>query len=101
MTCQIKFINNNKFAWAPLDQNIKNFVAYISSLATRIIIYLAQKAYISLLLVDKITIQAKYLDFMNIFPKMLGEILLKRTKANKHEIKLKKTSKHPLRLSTV
>lgn len=76
MTCQIEFININKFAEVILNENIKVFVAYINSLAAKITFYLVKKAQISLLLVEKITIPAEYLDFANIFLTKLFKIVL-------------------------
>lgn len=40
---------------------------YIAYLRVKILIYLAQKAQIILLIVEKITILTKYLDYINIF----------------------------------
>lgn len=65
------------------------FMAHISSLAALITINLARKTLISLLLVDKVTILAKYLDFADIFLKKLAKALLRQTGANKHIIKFK------------
>lgn len=61
MTCQVKFINKKKFAEVLLDENIEVFVAYISILATNMIICLGKKALIFSLFVKKIIIIAEYL----------------------------------------
>lgn len=47
--CWIRLIAKNKFAEAGLDKNIKAFVAYISCLVAKIIIYLVRGAQILLL----------------------------------------------------
>lgn len=64
-------------AKAALNRNVKIFVAYISILAAKIIIYLTKKAHISLLLLKKFTILAKYFNFADVFSKKLAEILPK------------------------
>ena len=56
---QVKLINHKKFIKAALDENIKAFVVYISSLGPRIIIYLARKVWIALLLAKKFPLPAK------------------------------------------
>ena len=42
-TCQVKIINRKKFAKAALEENVKAFVMYASSLGLRITIYLARE----------------------------------------------------------
>ena len=84
-----------EFAKAELDENIEAFVIYVSSLQLRIIIYLARKTQITLLLVKKVTVPAKYLDFANIFLKKFVNIILKQTGVNKHAIKLEKGKQSP------
>lgn len=53
-------------------------------------IYQAKNAQISLLLVEKFTIPAKYLNFMYIFLKKSIKMLLKYNKANEHVVELEK-----------
>lgn len=81
-----------------MNENVKAFIAHIGSLAAEITIYLARKVELFFLLVKKIIISAKYLDFANIFPKKLPQMLCKQSRANKHIIKLKmcKTLPHKL-----
>lgn len=50
-----------------LDENVKTFVKYISSLKFKKLIYLARKAQITLLLIEKIIISTKYLNFEEFF----------------------------------
>ena len=63
---------------------------YVSSLRSKITIYLVKKAQMVLLLVKKVTVPAKYLDFTNIFSKKSSNILLKQTGVNEHAIELEK-----------
>ena len=49
----------------------------------------------ALLLVNKITVLAKYLDFINVFWEKLANILPEQTGANKHAIKLEKGKQPP------
>lgn len=53
-------------------------------------IYQYKKIQISLLLVEKISILAKYLDFRNVFSKKSAKIWPKQIEANKYTIELKK-----------
>lgn len=72
-----------------LNKNIKTFIIYVIFLSFNLI-NLFKKAQISLLLIKKITILSKYLDFFNIFLKEKTLKLLKLIKLNYHVIKLKK-----------
>ena len=58
-------------------------------------IHLTQEAQIALLLVKKISVLKKYLDFADIFFEKLVEVLPEWIKLNKHVIELQK-SKQPL-----
>lgn len=73
-----------------MNDYVKVFEVYMSSLIVIIKKYLARKTQISLLLVENIPILAKYSDFLNDFLKKLVEILLKYIIANIYIIKLKK-----------
>ena len=66
---KIELINKEDFAQAALDANIKAFVLHVSSLSLRlkIIIHLARNVQKALLLAKKVTVQAKYSDFANVF----------------------------------
>lgn len=70
-----------------LNKNIKTFIIYVIFLSFNLI-NLFKKAQISLLLIKKITILSKYLDFFNIFLEEKTLKLLKLTKLNHHAIKL-------------
>ena len=76
-----------------LDKNLEVFITHVSSLSLELktIIDSGKKAWIVLLLVEKVTISAKYLDFADIFSKKWAKVLLKQTKANKHIIMLEKS----------
>lgn len=86
MIRKIELIDKNEFIKEVINKNFKIFVAYISSLAAKMTIYLMKKAQIFLLLVEKFTILVEYLDFVDIFSKKLAQLLLKRTKVNEHAI---------------
>ena len=60
-TQKVELINKKEFAKAALDENIKPFVAYVSSLSLRskMTIHLAWEAQIALLLAKKVTVAAK------------------------------------------
>ena len=51
-------------------------------------IYPARKAQLALLLAKKVTMPTKYSDFADVFLEKSANVLLERTKANKHAIKL-------------
>lgn len=70
----------------------------MSSLSAKMTIYFTKKPQVSLLLVEKIFIQVKYLDFTNIFLKKLVDVLPNQIKAKKHKIELKKASNHYITL---
>lgn len=79
----IKLINTKKFNKIAINKNIKTFVVYITSLSlSLILIYWVKKAKISLLIIEKIKIFNKYLDFINIFSEKKASILPKITKFN-------------------
>lgn len=72
-----------------LDENIKVFVMYITSLSLSLkLIYPAKKTQIALLLIKKVKIPVKYLDLLNVFFKKKALILLALIKLNQHAIKL-------------
>lgn len=54
ITCLVKLIDKNKFVKAELKANFKVFIASISSLTAKIIIYYIKKALIVLILVEKL-----------------------------------------------
>ena len=58
----------------------------------------ARKVQIVLLLVKKVTVAAKYLDFADIFSEELANVLLERIKANKYTIKLEQSKQLSYRL---
>ena len=87
-TRQVEIINQKEFAKAALDENIEAFVMYVSSLGSRISIYLARKARLALPLTEKVTVLTKYVDFADVFLEKLINILLEQNDANKHAIEL-------------
>ena len=73
-----------------LDENIKAFVIYVNflSMGSRMTIYPTKKTKIASILAEKVSLQAKYLYFADIFLEKLANILLKQTKAKEQAIKL-------------
>ena len=86
----IELIDWKKFANAALDENIKAFVVHVSSLRLRMTIHLARKAQLALLLIEKVTVLAKYSDFADVFLEKSANILSEQTGVNKYGIKLEK-----------
>ena len=80
-----------------LDGNTKVFIVYVASLTSKITIHLACKVQITLLIIKKVIVLAKYLDFTDVFSKESVEVLLKRIEINKHAIELEKIKQPPYR----
>ena len=78
-----------------MNENIEAFVVYISSIGSRMTIYLAREAQMALLLVKEVTVLAKYLDVADVFLEKLANVLSKETGVNKHTIKLEKDKQSP------
>ena len=68
---------------------------HVSCLELRITIHLARKAQLALLLAKQVTVPTKYSDFADVFLEKPANVLLERTRANEHVIKLEK-GKQPL-----
>ena len=75
----VEFIDWKEFAKTELDENIKAFLIYVSSLGLRITIYPVKKAQIAFVLAKKVTVLAEYLDFANVFLEKSVNVLLKQT----------------------
>lgn len=91
-TKQIKSINKKKFAKIVLNKESKTFVVHIAALKvllTRIFIYSSLKPQIAFLNQKKAltTVQAKYLDFLNVSSVEKVLVLPKQTKLNEYAIK--------------
>ena len=67
---------------------MKTFVVYISFLGLKKTIHLAKNAQMTLLLIKKVTVSAKYSDFADIFLEKWANVLSEQIKANKDKIKL-------------
>ena len=89
-TRQVKIIDWKEFAKAALDENVKAFVVYISSLGSKISIYPAKEAQLTLLLTKKVPVPTKYSDFVDVFLEKSANISSERTGAKKHAIELEK-----------
>ena len=73
-------------------------MVYITSFSLNLIlIHLAQEAYIALLIIKKVQILFKYLDFLDIFLEEKTLILLETIDLNQHTIKLQKAYQLPYR----
>lgn len=73
----VKLIDENKFAKVAFNKNLEVFVSHISSL-------------IEQMMIKKVIIFAEYLGFIDIFLKVLVEVLPKPSKVNQHLKKIKK-----------
>ena len=71
-----------------LDENVKAFVMYITFLSLKLMPISAQETQIALLIIKKMQIPSKYLDFLDVFLEKKALILLKATNLNQHAIKL-------------
>ena len=80
-----------------LDENIEAFIVHVGflSLGSKMTIHPAQKAQIALLLAKEVTVSTKYSDFADVFSKESAEVLLERTKINKHAIELEDSKQPP------
>lgn len=84
----MKIIDWKKFITATLELEKEAFIVHITSLSTKIRVYLTWKDQIVLLIAEKVTISKEHSDFANIFLKMLATELSKCFNINKHEIDL-------------
>ena len=71
-----------------MNENIKVFMVYVSSLKLKITIHPAKEAHMALFLAKKVTVLAEYLDFANIFLEKSANILPEQTEVNKYGIQL-------------
>ena len=78
-----------------MGENVEAFVVHVSSLGSRMTIYSAKKAQLALLLAKEVTVPTKYSDFADVFLEKLANILLERTGANEHVIKLEEGKQPP------
>ena len=68
---------------------------HVNFLGLRISIYPARKAQLALLLIEKVTVPIKYLNFADVFLEKLANIFSEQTRANEHTIKLKEGMQPP------
>ena len=68
---------------------------HISLLRPRITIHPARKTQMALLLVKKVTVPAKYLDFADVFLQKSVNVVLEQTWVNEHAIKLEEGKQLP------
>lgn len=82
-----------------LNKNVEAFVVHVFFLNLEsMIIYPAQKAQITLLITEIVTIPAQYLNYINIFSKKLAIKLFWHYHINKHIINLEPKKQPPYRL---
>ena len=97
ITRRVKPIDQNRLAKAVLDEKIKVFVMYVSSLESKMTIKPVRKLQLALLLAKKVTVLAKYLYFVDILLEKSANILPEQIGVNEHAIKLEKGKKIPYR----
>ena len=87
-TKRVEFIYKKEFAKMTLDENSETFVVHIVFPNLIPGIYQHKEAQIAFLLIKKVKILDKYLDFANVFLEKKALVLPKRTKLNKYTINL-------------
>lgn len=88
ITKWIQLISQKKFAAAALELGKKAFIVYMAYLGSKMLIYLTCEVQIFLLMAKKVTISAKYSDFLDISSKKSVAELTKCSNINKHSIDL-------------
>ena len=78
-----------------LDENVKAFVVHVILLISKMSIYLAQDAWIALLIAKEVIVPAEYLDLADVFSKELAKMLPKDTGIIEHAIELKDDKQPP------
>lgn len=91
----MEIISEKKFLVAALDLGKKAFVIHLAHLRDKMTIYLAQKAQIALLVAKKVTVSAKYSDFVDSFSKESAAKLHKYFDTKKYLINLKSDKQPP------
>lgn len=86
MTKQMHMINQKKFAIAALYLDKKAFIVYVAYLESKISIYSACEAPITLFLAKKITVCKKYADCLDVFSKKSVAVLFNWLNINEHAI---------------
>ena len=71
-----------------LNKKIEIFIIYISSLALKIIAYLAKEVEIVLLFAKEVIVPAEYLNFFDVFLDKSVNVFSEQIGANEHAIKL-------------
>lgn len=90
-------IDQKKFAVAALALNKKAFIIDVIYLESKILIYLACKAEMTLLLVKNVDIPKEYGDFSNVFFKKPVVMFPNYSNINKHIINAKLSKQLPYR----
>ena len=74
-----------------LDKNVEAFMVHVSSLGLKMSIHPVREAQLALLMTKEVTVPTEYSDFADFFLEKSANVLQKRTRANKHAIKLEKS----------
>lgn len=87
---RVQMIDRKKFTAVALDLDKKIFVIYIAYLESKMLIYLAQKAQIIFLSIEKLpkSVPAKYADYANVFSKKSAAKLPECFDINEYSINL-------------
>ena len=64
-------------------------MVYVSFLGLRMTIHLVREAQLALLLVEKVTVPTKYLNFADVFLEKSANVLPEQIGVNEHSIELK------------
>ena len=98
-TQRVELINKKEFAKVALNENIEAFMVHVSflNLGLKMTIYSDWEAHIALLLAEKITVSAEYLDFADIFSKKSAKVLLEHIRIDKHAFELENGKQPPYR----
>ena len=79
----MEIIDKKKFTKAVLDKNVKVFVVHMTSfILNSMVIHPALETQIASLVIEKVQIPSKYLDFSDVFLEEKALILLEATNLN-------------------
>lgn len=92
---RFRFLVKRKFGATTPNLGKKAFVIHVAYFKAKISIYPACKAQITLLMVEKVTIPAKYLNYLDLFSKKSVVKLSKYSNINKLVINLKPDKQPP------
>ena len=88
MTPRVEIIDKKEFVAVALNKKDKIFVVYIVALSVDSNVYAFQRAQISSLDIEKVTIPSKYADYTDVFPPNSAAKLIKYSGINNYTINL-------------